>query len=45
MEKKMNKQWKKTQEIHELSYKLEGSCMATGRCKKTDTKNKGIIVD
>lgn len=36
---------KKLQEIYELSYKLEGSCMTTCRYKKTDIKNKGEIVD
>lgn len=33
------------EEIHELSYKLEGSCMTTGRYNKPDIKNKGGVVD
>lgn len=45
MRKKMNKQWKKIQETHELSYKLEGSCMTTGRYQKTDIKSRGGVVD
>lgn len=47
MRGKMNKQWKKktNQEIHELSYKLEDSCITIGRYKKPDIKNKGYIID